>query len=475
MTYVMYQSNGQLVYYSPLTRAFELLIGATLAIGQYQISLHRHRIIDHLLSLIGLAAIIYSTCILTAAAYPSLYILLPTIGSALVIATGKNHAIGNKILSCKPLVFVGLISYSLYLWHWPIIAYVSYLGVPIGLAVGSSIVIISLFLAIMSWRYIEQPFRFKIQFNLTKSFILLWIIPIIMSVCFYYTIKKHPHLGFNQVTTTAQQIIDNEYFGFIKSSSKCHTDQQHPSRLGKQDECSFGDRDRKKIDVLLTGDSHAMSEMGMLNVFLKQLHLKGYVATQSSSPFLLVTLVKPTNLAHDLNKRSDTIKKLIKNNKYQYVILGGAWQSKGYTFETITDHNYLSVLKTGLENSIQYIIANGATPVIVYDFPPLFSTTIHCGVTKVSVIDCSNQYEQVMAYQAKTREVISDLGVKYPQVILIDPNQIICDSKKCYSAFDGVPLYFTGKLSSHLNYGGSTIIGERYLQKYGNPLSHNQY
>lgn len=83
------------------------------------------------------------------------------LGAALLIhASRSGKTLSSALLASRPLVFIGLVSYSLYLWHWPLLAGAHYLSVrPIGGAVSLSCVVVSFLLAVPSWRFVERPFR----------------------------------------------------------------------------------------------------------------------------------------------------------------------------------------------------------------------------------------------------------------------------------------------------------------------------
>ena len=93
--------------------------------------------------------------------FPGPAALLPVAGAAAILAAGASgDSMVARLLSLRPLVFIGAISFSLYLWHWPVIVFsqtVFYLEqTP---AVRCGIVAVSLLLAVASWRFIETPFR----------------------------------------------------------------------------------------------------------------------------------------------------------------------------------------------------------------------------------------------------------------------------------------------------------------------------
>ena len=103
--------------------------------------------------------------------FPSLYTLVPTVGTGLLILSAINRTIIYKILSFSPIVSVGLISYSAYLWHQPLLAFAKHKF----LEEVSDLMLImlclsSLVLAYISWRWVEKPFRDKTQTS--KKFIL---------------------------------------------------------------------------------------------------------------------------------------------------------------------------------------------------------------------------------------------------------------------------------------------------------------
>ena len=152
-----------LAFYWPITRMWELLVGSLLAISDLR--LLRRAWLRNLSSCLGLLMILVSLMEFTPRiAFPGYAALLPCLGAGLLIASDSyGQTVPGRLLSFKPLVYVGLISYSLYLWHWPLIVFAN-AGMP--LAVGKphwvvklSILLLSLLLAILSWRFVERPFR----------------------------------------------------------------------------------------------------------------------------------------------------------------------------------------------------------------------------------------------------------------------------------------------------------------------------
>lgn len=154
-------SDPTSVFYSPIYRFWELMIGGTLA----YLTLHRPEILDRfknfqsvsgfVLLIIGLIAIDKDR------QFPGWWALLPTIGTFLLISAGPNTWIDKTILSNRLLVWFGLISYPLYLWHWPLLSFAKIIEGNPTTELKSVLVVASIFLAWITCTFIERPLRFS--------------------------------------------------------------------------------------------------------------------------------------------------------------------------------------------------------------------------------------------------------------------------------------------------------------------------
>jgi peptidoglycan/LPS O-acetylase OafA/YrhL len=150
-------------FYLPITRAWELMLGTMLFLNIFPPI--RSVLMRNLLAVIGLLMImacgwIYSSRI----PFPGIAALPPCVGAALIIAAGQTgKSLVGRLLSLKPVVFIGLISYSLYLWHWPIIIFqrMSMLQIPNASdhVLKGTTLVISIVVATLSWWLVETPFR----------------------------------------------------------------------------------------------------------------------------------------------------------------------------------------------------------------------------------------------------------------------------------------------------------------------------
>ena len=156
------QVHKSATFYLAPTRAWELLVGSIIALNA--IPSIKNNFLRSSTALLGMVFITYSIFFYTEATpFPGCAALLPVLGSGLLLFSGHGNSTAvGKVLSFRPFVFTGLISYSLYLWHWPLLVFSRYYLMR-ALTPSETVGIITLtfIVSISSWKFIEQPFRGK--------------------------------------------------------------------------------------------------------------------------------------------------------------------------------------------------------------------------------------------------------------------------------------------------------------------------
>ena len=253
-------------FYLLLTRAWELLIGSILAFYMmYQAPMPRKHSIDQTASIIGLILILFSVFAYSKnTPFPSLYALLPTIGAGLIILYSTQTTFVGQLLSTKIFVGIGLISYSLYLWHQPLFVFARHNSLTTPSA--STMLILSLaaiFIAFISWKFVEHPFRNK---TLIKRKTIFLIAALTSSIFFTIGAAGHFSNGFETIYSTAlderqKNILATEktregYNTLRNSNFACHfhTVNITTNMAKKFNKCH--ETHGKAIIVL--GDSHAV-------------------------------------------------------------------------------------------------------------------------------------------------------------------------------------------------------------------------
>lgn len=242
------KTHPTLTFYLLPTRAFELLIGAliSLFINHKKIMLSFSQSNKQLLSLIGLAFVLYSIIAFDKKTpSPGLYTLIPTVGTGLILAFSNNKNLVGVLLGNKLLVWIGLISYSAYLWHQPLLAFSRiYTFDQISLSLTFIIIITTFILSIISYRYIEIPFRLRKKYNIKSILFMSLFFILFFIIIGIYGYQKGGIMPFHSF-----QIIN---------LSKAQDDWEHPGTLKKKSINNlYVYDDKKPINILFFGDSHA--------------------------------------------------------------------------------------------------------------------------------------------------------------------------------------------------------------------------
>jgi peptidoglycan/LPS O-acetylase OafA/YrhL len=160
---VMLPRDGSAVFYLVQYRAWELLLGSLLALGA--VPQIRRPWVAESLGVLGLTMIVASIMLYSSVTpFPGYSALLPCLGAALIIYSGTaaTTTVG-RLLSLAPVRFVGLVSYSFYLWHWPILVFYRYyfMHEPHGLVERGALIAVTFLISVLSWHFIEKPFRVR--------------------------------------------------------------------------------------------------------------------------------------------------------------------------------------------------------------------------------------------------------------------------------------------------------------------------
>jgi peptidoglycan/LPS O-acetylase OafA/YrhL len=173
-------------FYSPLTRSWELLLGAGLALWAQQtaglkfVNLQNLKI-QNALSYVGVTLLLISLMFIDKdRAFPGAWALLPTLGAFCLIAAGQSASMNRWVLSSRPFVWIGLISYPLYLWHWPLLTFARIFEAQTPSAlVRACLLLASVLLAYATYRWVERPIRLKMR-SPRQIKAVLWMLSLLM-------------------------------------------------------------------------------------------------------------------------------------------------------------------------------------------------------------------------------------------------------------------------------------------------------
>jgi peptidoglycan/LPS O-acetylase OafA/YrhL len=333
---VVVSGNPDTAFYMPYTRAWELLLGTLLSLGMFPRLTSAW--LRNLATLGGIGMILWSVLFYSEATlFPGASALLPCVGSALIIWAGETGtSLVGSILSWRPVVFVGLISYSLYLWHWPVIV-LRHMGMLVGLgtinfgehsALFSSHrfdmlveIVLSFVLAILSWRFVERPFRNgalrlsgRPLFALTGAAMIVLLGGSAWTVLAQGFKSRFPEKAL-QVASAADVAGENS-----SRNGVCFITTDYHFENYKQDTCLHEDKTKK--NYLLIGDSHSAMLWSALSSTLQNSNV------MQASTAACVPSLDPSGSV-DCGKMMHYIfQQYLPTHPLQGVFVAGRWEQK---------------------------------------------------------------------------------------------------------------------------------------------------
>tara|TARA_B100000780_G_C21109899_1_gene448450 strand:+ start:12 stop:2051 length:2040 start_codon:yes stop_codon:yes gene_type:complete len=214
------KTGGTLNFYFTLSRAWELALGGICAYLIFYKEIYLPNILKNLLSLIGLALILFSIFFFDrSTVYPSFYTLVPTLGTALIILYANERSFVKKILSIKIFVGIGLISFSLYLWHQPLLAFGRIFFENFSNEKKLISLLVSFFLSIISYNFIEKIFRNNKKIS-KKFFFTTFFLSIILLITFSQLSINFFSTKNSTETLLAKALVNEEAVYFTKMDDR---------------------------------------------------------------------------------------------------------------------------------------------------------------------------------------------------------------------------------------------------------------
>ncbi|MBL8327783.1 MAG: acyltransferase [Rubrivivax sp.] len=460
-------------FFSPLPRAWELIAGAGLAILASR-GLVAGPALANALSAAGTACLALALWFITPkVAFPGWWATLPVLGTALVIAAGPAAALNRLFYAARPMVWVGLISYPLYLWHWPLISY-AYIeeGAKPATAIRAAAALIAILLAFLTYRYVERPIRRG--WGGTRTFPGLLIVMASLGLIGAGLAALD---GIPARVPSAQNAQKSEEPQLPSDSTQaCRS--RFPELASAKYCYLFG---QGEPELAIVGDSHALQ------------YAEALAAQIREKPFVLIAhtgcLPFSTRARHELpacaGVMEATSRFIASKASIRQVVLAGHW---GYLssggFATVRGSAWRLPLALSAEREQEFVelarqfLAPQQQPgrewIALLDVPYLDFNINKCVVERplnwVSrpVERCGVErarHEQTSAgYERALRAALAGL----PGSSLHDPKPLLCDSSWCSAVREGPQgreaLYADG---DHLNRQGTELVIRELAARHG--------
>jgi peptidoglycan/LPS O-acetylase OafA/YrhL len=390
-------------FYLPFTRAFELLAGAVLARGWNRIS--QTGAAGNLRALIGVGLIAVAAAVLDPhRAFPGWWAILPVAGAALLLSA-PGAWFCRVVLASRPLVGIGLVSYPLYLWHWPLLVFFTIIKFnPLTLLERELVLLASGLLAWATYQYVEKPFRFGAPrprwiFALCAGMVLVAVAgsAIVWGRGFDFRLPA-------EMRAMANVPTQNSKWRF----HRCLLDLSH--EMSFADDCV--DRTRRPL-VLVWGDSTAGALMPGL---LKAQETRNFGIGQLTSSSCIPALNADIPSTPNCRAINDKVLSLVRDIRPDIVLLHGTWEKHlDHVAETVVALKTLTAAR---------VVVLGGVPAWRRGLP---SEVLRYFMLHHRLIPArSNAAAQPNGYDAVMRAKLVPLGVEF-----ISASDALCNEDGC--------------------------------------------
>lgn len=449
------------------TRGWELALGACIAFyflykKKTIYTLLSHRYIDEALSLIGLLMIGYAIFVFDEnTPFPSFYTLIPTVGTGLIILFSSADTLTTRLLSTKLFVGIGLISYSAYLWHQPLLAFSRHASFtePSQLTL-AAMAALSFPLAYLSWKFVEKPFRNREKFDRK----VIFSISVIGSVAFI-TIGTAGAIsdGFNGRSARNDLTLNS-------IEKKWKINRGLSDTCDRQFTLSPDCRTSDEPKILIWGDSNAMHLVQ--GIMASNHNTKAIQMTKSDcGPFFDVAPVNEPNYSVNWAKKcleftGEVREWLKKSTSVKYAVLSSSFSqylSKNskllFRNGDISSSSALLVA-TEFKKTLNELVEMGVKP-IVFSPPPVNGVDLGRCLARadwrgLNLDICNFRVDEITSDRIKVNKLLKIIK-KTSKVIQLD--ELICNKSICKTHFGSIYIFRDGR---HLSHEGSAALGKKY-------------
>ena len=466
--------NNQLNNFYLLTsRIWEIFFGVIISLLHHKnFMIIKNKYFINFLTIVSLLIIFISLTIFgNELQHPSLFTLLPVLATSLIIYFNTENTVVGKFLSLNFLVYIGLISYSLYLWHFPILSFMFLMGLDdnffsfLGL-------FISFPFSILTYKFIETRFRDKKKIN-NKTCYLLIFISITSIILFVFL--SHKTEGFkNRSNILFKKDLSEKPWEILKNSNDeiCH--------LKIKEFCKFISKDSTQ-NIFLLGDSHMITLGKSLYEYTNENNINLITMTNGGCYFFpdfdYIDL-KTKEVAFGCNKQYQQLRiNHILENKNSIIIIGGNINRylsnknlNGEPSEFIFANSNFTFLRS-FQKNLAKILQNNKV-ILVYPIPeipfyPLTEIYNRSGSLNYDnlrkYIENNNTTTNLKNYFSRSQKSFEFLdSFNDPNLYRVYPHKTLCDNLECFVSNKDELFYFD---SEHLSVSGASKLTDLIIKK----------
>ena len=450
---VLNNTNPKVAFYMPYTRAWELALGGIIPFLPEitNTSFSRFKKILPWIGLVFIGAAVFQ--FRSAIDFTGNKIVASVLGAFLIIYAIQPKSFLHRILGSRPLVFIGKISYSIYLFHLPmIVLWKHYAGTSIPRGYGLLFIICTIVISWLSWRFIEQPCR-RAQWNWRVVFPAFFLSQLTIGALCAIVVLTH---GATARVPASTLSIGSPDVMWDWACPSVHTIAQIPR-------CTGGAPwDSAIAHAVIWGDSNAVQFMPMLDVAARRenvsISLLGSCAPMVATGYAMLLVGNSPSYMHECDRLHRSVMDALRSKNINMVILAAAWAGTTLRLyktagDRLDEDSGLLVLKSALSQVLSEIATEGRTVVIVSQVPNWFADPIPCVIALQTNLLRSSSYRDTCRdkidnfdrtyynrFQVRTDDVLRSFSGKNGVVFLSTVDDL-CSKKSCTTMMDGEFIY----------------------------------
>lgn len=452
-------SDGAQAFYSPIARAWELLFGALLA---FDLSGHGSilkRLQHPVVPWVGLSLFLLAVGWLSPEnRFPGAWALVPVVATFLLLVPNADSSVHRNFLSHRWLVNIGLISYPLYLWHWPLLSFARiFQGQEPPFAMRIGLLCLAFFLATCTYQGIEKPIRkLRPKFAVVLLFSLMVLVALVGKNI--YDRDGLDRIRYKKMIALSEEVkqdfVEWENTGLLPNT-QCERAFQFPGSS-----ICLSTYPERLPNAAVIGDSHAFHGYWGLSKALDA-HGENLILLGRGACLPFIGYKRGS----DADGCQPHIDKTLYWVKDQTSITKVFLIFRGRYFANQSTEAAKDELRVALEKTIEVMLKAGKK---VYLFSPVsepgFDPRLCVGslpLGRKPPENCGISRSQDFEKRLDLMKVIAQVVTHYPMVTFIDPSNYFCDGDACPLTHNGKSIF---KDENHLSYSGSLLLGQRLLE-----------
>lgn len=384
--------------------------------------------------------------------FPGWNAVYPCAGAALCMLAGQRSLLVRAVLANRPMIAIGLISYSLYLWHWPVLAFTRYFFGALSPFQMAGVLTGAFALAILSYRFVEQPAR-RMRAPRAGQAIGLVGAPALCIVLFGLLMGSTGGLKRWIESQPGFATVEADTLPAFRFNYICQIGRHDPTILD-QPRCVLGPATSGEPRVLLWGDSHASHFAGVVGTIAETEGLSFRNATHAACPPVFTGDYGVEPYREGCSRFRPNVAERLLRNDYDTVLMAARWSL----------YDDAPAFRADLARTVDSLTARGVRVVLLAEVPRFEQYNRECD-QRWSRIDGSGcTHLAVPDTMGGANRFLRELALASDKVSFVDVRSVLCTRGLCRPYLDGRPVYFD---AGHLSMSGSWRVGEALARGRG--------